>query len=305
MWICCEIMQMLQLLPRLPFRGLERLLNFIGIYNPLICCCTGHPDTQGDPRRNQGFNLDLRCFICPHDALLAGSPWWNAAVCGALTGSISSRPPHFMLICVKSREIAAKTISNRRIHLLVSSLDGAVSLIEVDDISEFVTCWGRKRREKNGWGGEDGSSFSHLSRPTFHTILKPEILESEESIFPAVLKLIRALRSASSGLLTTWFELIFSPSRRYDNMNHVWCSCQQLHLLLLLHSPLLKPDCWIFPRGAWWERTSRESGCSLVNARPPGLCRVCSVPRLELKVLSKSSDVGERQMSLKSFIQVL
>lgn len=36
----------------------------------------------------------------------------------------------------------------RGLHLLVSSLDGAVSLVQVDDVAEFVTCGGRDNRDE-------------------------------------------------------------------------------------------------------------------------------------------------------------
>lgn len=70
----CKIMQMLQLLPRLPFRQREKLLIFIGIYNPLIFRHMGCRDSQGYPRHNQGSNLDFSYFICPDDALLTCAP---------------------------------------------------------------------------------------------------------------------------------------------------------------------------------------------------------------------------------------
>lgn len=162
MWIWCKIMQMLQLLPRLPFRQHEQLLIFIGIFNPLIFCRTGHQDTQGYQWRNQGYNLDFSYFICPCDALLACAPWWNTTACSAERGARGLSPPfhlptraiHFL---VWNQRNSSKMISNTlrffkgRLHLLVSPLDGAVSLIEVDDISELITCWGRKNKEKNRW----------------------------------------------------------------------------------------------------------------------------------------------------------
>lgn len=42
---------------------------------------------------------------------------------------------------------------------MVSSLDGAVSLVQVDDVAEFITCGGMDNREMRG---EDGCVFCSL-----------------------------------------------------------------------------------------------------------------------------------------------
>lgn len=51
---------------------------------------------------------------------------------------------HFMVICAIAENI--ETLK-RGLHLLVSALDGAVPLVEVDDIAEFITCGGRDNKK--------------------------------------------------------------------------------------------------------------------------------------------------------------
>lgn len=64
----------------------------------------------------------------------------------ALSGS-----SHLAVIREKSErrqqgDLKRVRILKGRLHLLVSSLDGAVSLVEVDDISEFIACGEKKSR---------------------------------------------------------------------------------------------------------------------------------------------------------------
>lgn len=48
------------------------------------------------------------------------------------------------------RQKTIRWVRHFKLHLLVSSLNGAVSLKEVDDITVFVTCGGRGDKKRNG-----------------------------------------------------------------------------------------------------------------------------------------------------------